>query len=535
MEKQRKTFLSYSRANKDFAIRLAKELKSEGFHVWLDQLDIPLGARWDVEVEKALEESEIFMIIMTPASIASENVRDEIGYAIDNGKRFLPVLLENCTVPLRLRRFQYVDFSNKNFDEGVEAAKELLRGLIAQPTVPRIDLPEDARKQMAQAEADRKAREEADRVAKQKADEELAAKAETERKAKEKLNNELAAKAASERRAKEEAKQIPAQKLEEDRLAKQQVEQERISKARLEADRKATGVEAMPVVEMKAQPISASTTQKKPVSRGLVIGGVAVVAVLICAGIGFSLFSNLGTPAAEVPATEVPSTEVPSTNIDISTKTSIPNPTATAIPIVQATRTKTTASTQAALPDFFTIQFNKNTDLENFDYYEMGSGDDSKVDITQSDDGLTFLLNDQSLYVYYIYEPYNYEDVIVRMRAENTGTLNNNNVSLVCRMTDHTWYEFSVTSGGLWDLYDASNDDYMNISNGGTTALKTGQNVNDYEMRCIGNNISLYINGQEVTTIKDDLYKEGQVGFNISSLNVYPIEVQVTEFEISEP
>jgi TIR domain-containing protein len=548
MEKQRKTFLSYSRANKDFAIRLAKELKSEGFHVWLDQLDIPLGARWDVEVEKALEESEIFMIIMTPASIASENVRDEIGYAIDNGKRFLPVLLENCTVPLRLRRFQYVDFSNKNFDEGVEAAKELLRGLIAQPTVPRIDLPDDARKQMAQAEADRKAREEADRVAKQKADEELAAKAETERKAqkvadryatqkaqddrkaKEKLDNELAAKAASERRAKEEAKQIAAQKLEADRLAKQQVEQERISKARLEADRKATGVDAMPVVEMKAQPISASTTQKKPVSRGLVIGGVAVVAVLICAGIGFSLLSNLGTPAAEVSPTEVPST-----NIDISTKTSILNPTATAIPSVQATRTKTTAPTQAALPDFFTIQFNKNTNLENFDYYEMGSGDDSKVDITQSDDGLTFLLNDQSLYVYYIYQPRSYENVVVRIRAENIGTLNNNNVSLVCRMTDHTWYEFSVTSGGLWYLYDASNDDYMEISNGGTTALKTGQNVNDYEMRCIGNNISLYINGQEVTTIKHDLYKEGQVGFNISSLNVYPIEVQVIEFEISEP
>jgi|GEM_PF-641011 len=532
MEKQRKTFLSYSRANKDFAIRLAKELKSEGFHVWLDQLDIPLGARWDVEVEKALEESEIFMIIMTPASISSENVRDEIGYAIDNGKRFLPVLLENCTVPLRLRRFQYVDFSNKNFDEGVEAAKELLRGLIAQPTVPRIDLPEDARKQMAQAEADRKAREEADRVAKQKA--------EDDRKAKEKSDNELAARATSERRAKEEAKQIAAQKLEEDRLVKQQVEQERISKARLEADRKATGVEAMPVVEMKGQPISAATTQKKPASRGLVIGGVAVVAVLVCAGIGFSLLSNLGTPATKVPATEVlvievPSTEVPSTNIDISTKTSIPNPTATAIPGVQATRTKTTAPTQVALPDFFTIQFNKNTDLENFDYYEMGSGDDSKVDITQSDDGLTFLLNDQSLYVYYIYEPYNYEDVIVRMRAENIGTLNNNNVSLVCRMTDHTWYEFSVTSGGLWYLYDASNDDYMDISNGGTTALKTGQNVNDYEMRCIGNNISLYINGQEVTTIKDDLYKEGQVGFNISSLNVYPIEVQVIEFEISEP
>ena len=41
-EKQRRTFLSYSRVNKDFAIALAKELKSEGFDVWLDQLDIPL-------------------------------------------------------------------------------------------------------------------------------------------------------------------------------------------------------------------------------------------------------------------------------------------------------------------------------------------------------------------------------------------------------------------------------------------------------------------------------------------------------------
>jgi hypothetical protein len=135
-ESQRKTFLSYSRIDKDFALKLAKELKSEGFHIWLDQLDIPPGARWDAEVEKALEESEIFMIIITPASAKSENVLDEIGYAIDSGKRILPVLLETATLPLRLRRFQYVDFTSKSFDEGIESARELLKTLIAQPTIP---------------------------------------------------------------------------------------------------------------------------------------------------------------------------------------------------------------------------------------------------------------------------------------------------------------------------------------------------------------------------------------------------------------
>jgi formylglycine-generating enzyme required for sulfatase activity len=105
----------------------------------MDLLDIPTGSRWDVEVEKALVESEIFMIIMTPASTSSDNVLDEISYAIDSGKRFIPVLLEKCNVPLRLRRFQYVDFTDKTFDEGVQSAKELLKNLMTQPTTPRAD------------------------------------------------------------------------------------------------------------------------------------------------------------------------------------------------------------------------------------------------------------------------------------------------------------------------------------------------------------------------------------------------------------
>lgn len=126
-ENQRKTFISYSRVNTEFALKLAKELRVEGFSIWFDQLDIPAGSRWDREVEKALKECEIFMIIMTPAAIASENVLDEIGYAIDHGKKILPILLEMCDVPLRLRRFQYVDFTNKGFKDGYLSAKELLQ------------------------------------------------------------------------------------------------------------------------------------------------------------------------------------------------------------------------------------------------------------------------------------------------------------------------------------------------------------------------------------------------------------------------
>lgn len=135
-QKHRRTFISYSRINKEFAVKLAKELKTAGFPVWLDQLDIPTGSRWDDELEKALRECPVFMVILTPASIASENVKDEIGYAIDHGKRILPVLLEDCDVPLRLRRFQYVDFTTKGYEDGIQSAMELLGNLVMEDSVP---------------------------------------------------------------------------------------------------------------------------------------------------------------------------------------------------------------------------------------------------------------------------------------------------------------------------------------------------------------------------------------------------------------
>ncbi len=130
------TFISYPRRNAEFALKLARELKAAGFQVWFDQLDIPAGSRWDDEVQKALAKCEIFMVILTPEAIESQNVKDEIGYAIDSGKRILPVLLQQCDIPFRLRRFHYVDFTMLDYNLGVETAEKLLTSLINETTIP---------------------------------------------------------------------------------------------------------------------------------------------------------------------------------------------------------------------------------------------------------------------------------------------------------------------------------------------------------------------------------------------------------------
>jgi hypothetical protein len=316
-EKQRKTFLSYSRVNKDFAIRLAKELKSEGFNIWLDQMDIPAGARWDREVEKALRESEIFMIILTSASVDSENVMDEIGYAIDNNKRFLPVLLEKCEVPFRLRRFQYVDFTDKSFDDGVESAKELLRGLVAQPTIPRAEFTASQ-----VAEAARKAKEEDDRFATQKAEEERLAQQKTDE------EHTAKARAEKERKAKEEAVRLAAQKAKVERQAQEKVETEHLKKLKTEADDKEKSTPSGPVVT-GAKP---APFQKKSIS-GIMIGvGVGVIALIVIAAIRLGIDGNLfshSSSGQEPTATRVISQPVVVQPTRAVTSSKTPTPTKT--------------------------------------------------------------------------------------------------------------------------------------------------------------------------------------------------------------
>jgi len=105
------TFFCYAREDSDFALRLAKELRDRGIEIWIDQLDIPAGAPWDREIEKAIEASGRLLVVLSPHSVASENVMDEVSFALDQGDRVVPVLLEACDVPLRIRRLQYVDFT----------------------------------------------------------------------------------------------------------------------------------------------------------------------------------------------------------------------------------------------------------------------------------------------------------------------------------------------------------------------------------------------------------------------------------------
>lgn len=191
-------------------------------------------------------------------------------------------------------------------------------------------------------------------------------------------------------------------------------------------------------------------------------------------------------------------------------------------------------------PPYFTEEFNVDF-LDNWVYF-LTSGKDSDFSLTSGNDKLTFDIEGVHTYTYLMYDPYTYQDVRIDMRATNRG-MNTNNISVICRYTGTDWYEMSITNGGLWYLYYGKWDNngvtasYGVMTEGGSDNIRTGKYTNDFTVTCVGNTITLYVNGQEEGTYTDRDYdlREGQVGIGVSSLNVTPIIIDFDYVTISQP
>jgi len=119
MTEESKAFFSYSRLDAEFALKLAKDLRNAGAVIWIDQLDIAPGAHWDIAVQKAVGGSSSLLVVLSPHAVESENVMDEVAYAIEEKKLVIPVLYRKCDIPLRLRRLQYIDVQ-ADYDGGLQ-------------------------------------------------------------------------------------------------------------------------------------------------------------------------------------------------------------------------------------------------------------------------------------------------------------------------------------------------------------------------------------------------------------------------------
>jgi len=122
-------FISYAHGDGgSLAARLQRDLEGSGFDVWRDKSRLQAGDRWTNEVEAALDRAEVVLALLSEGSFTSDTCRAEQVWALDAGKRVIPVKVQrDCKGQLRLQNLQWLDFSDlASYDERFQ---ELLKGM----------------------------------------------------------------------------------------------------------------------------------------------------------------------------------------------------------------------------------------------------------------------------------------------------------------------------------------------------------------------------------------------------------------------
>ena len=112
-------FVSYSRADSDFARQLNEALQSQGKTTWFDQESIASGTDFQQEIYHGIESSDNFLFILSPRSVNSPYCSNEVDYAAKLNKRVVTVLhrqVDPADLPPELAKVQWIDFKQEDGD-----------------------------------------------------------------------------------------------------------------------------------------------------------------------------------------------------------------------------------------------------------------------------------------------------------------------------------------------------------------------------------------------------------------------------------
>ena len=112
-------FISYSRADSEFARKLNEALQIQGKTTWFDQESMASGADFQAEIYRGIENCDNFLFITSPKSVNSPDCADQVNYAQKLNKRFVTVLhrpISANTLHPELAKVQWIDFNNHDGD-----------------------------------------------------------------------------------------------------------------------------------------------------------------------------------------------------------------------------------------------------------------------------------------------------------------------------------------------------------------------------------------------------------------------------------
>ena len=130
-------FVSHSSQDAKLAHQVAHDLQAEGYDIFITPNSIRPGEKWVPAINRGLEESGIFVVLLTPHAVQSYWVHDETNTAIAlanaNEMRLFMLDVQPCHLPVLWRQRQFVSFRGDDYQHNLHNLISGLKGEAARP------------------------------------------------------------------------------------------------------------------------------------------------------------------------------------------------------------------------------------------------------------------------------------------------------------------------------------------------------------------------------------------------------------------
>jgi formylglycine-generating enzyme len=146
----RQIFLSHAHQDAQVAHELAHDLEAHGYDIWLAPDSIRPGEKWVEAINRGLEESGLFVLLLSPAAVASRWVKMETNAAIEfeheGEMQIFPLLLKACRLPPLWRAFHHISLRG-GYEQALAALLTALEPQTYRPLIsPAAKAPTAARR-----------------------------------------------------------------------------------------------------------------------------------------------------------------------------------------------------------------------------------------------------------------------------------------------------------------------------------------------------------------------------------------------------
>ncbi len=165
-------------------------------------------------------------------------------------------------------------------------------------------------------------------------------------------------------------------------------------------------------------------------------------------------------------------------------------------------------------------------------------GDANGSYVVYQNGGLRILVMDKQ-FDYWSRPGKRFSDVQIEVDAIKLAGPNDNDFGLICRYQDkNNFYALLVTSDGYAGILKVEEGKYKVVSGTQLVAsaqVHTGEALNHLQANCVGQTLTLLVNGQSVAKVQDASFAAGEVGV-IAGTNANPgVDIFFDNFIVSKP